>query len=106
MPCAVSRGAEPSLPAKGCLTIGYGDGGGRPFTYFLRPRQEMDVGFIKIFVSTKYVDLSSVEQNSPFESGMPRGNGPIPGWDPEDAWDTICIAVNQHKPQSSVSGLK
>ena len=59
-PPANGHGAEPSLPARGKLTVGHGDGGGRPFTFFLRPDQDLDVGFIKLIVSTEQIDLSSI----------------------------------------------
>lgn len=54
------------LPAGGCLTIGYGAGGALPWSYELRKGQDVDVGFLKLFVSTKSVDYSHVEQQSPF----------------------------------------
>ena len=106
-PSALGEGAEPSLPANGSLTMGYGDGGGRPFTYFLHPYQSMDVGFIKIFVSTKFVDLSAVEQRSPFESeGSRASHQQLPSRKlQEDGWDTILIAVNQHRSTPSVSDI-
>ncbi|KZV62928.1 hypothetical protein PENSPDRAFT_230413 [Peniophora sp. CONT] len=98
-PLAIGRGAEPSLPARGCLTIGYGDGGGRPFTYFLRQGQVLDVGFIKLFISTEYIDLSFVEQESPFEIGSPRGSD-MTVEQPAGVWDTLLIPVVQHKAGS------
>ncbi|VDB88534.1 unnamed protein product [Peniophora sp. CBMAI 1063] len=95
-PTAVGRGADASLPAEGSLTIGYGDGGGRPFTYFLRPEQDVDVGFIKLYISTHFVDLSHIEQESPFEVGMPRGSE-MTVEHFEGAWDTVLIPVVQHR---------
>ncbi|KZV70057.1 hypothetical protein PENSPDRAFT_607783 [Peniophora sp. CONT] len=92
------RGEAP-LPANGKLTIGYGAGGGQPFKYYLRPDQDLDVGFIKLFVSTRPVDLSSVVQRSPFgtEDGMERGSRETAPPLVEDTWDTITIAVVQRK---------
>ncbi|VDB96090.1 unnamed protein product [Peniophora sp. CBMAI 1063] len=74
-PAVTGGGAEPSLPPKGRLTIGYGSGGAQPFKYFIRPGQDFDVGFIKLFISTEHVDLSNVVQESPFVSTTPRGSG-------------------------------
>ncbi|KAG8848339.1 hypothetical protein FRC20_002551, partial [Serendipita sp. 405] len=67
---ATSAGrADPSVPAKQALTIGYGDGGVPAFKYYLREGQDLDIGFIKIFLSTEQVDLSHIRQLSPFNPG-------------------------------------
>ncbi|VDB86215.1 unnamed protein product [Peniophora sp. CBMAI 1063] len=48
-----------------------GDGstnqGGLPFAFYLPSGQEFDVGLVKIFVTTEYVDLSWISQDSPSE---------------------------------------
>ncbi|KZV62347.1 hypothetical protein PENSPDRAFT_642315 [Peniophora sp. CONT] len=93
-PAAVGPDAEPMLPAHGTLSIGWGAAGGRPFTYFLRDRQDQDVGFIKLFISTEFVDLSSIPQRSPFMTD--RAAGPR-GPSPPAIWDTVTIAVVQRK---------
>ncbi|KAI0309055.1 hypothetical protein OF83DRAFT_1072600 [Amylostereum chailletii] len=89
--------ADPSIPAEGSLTIGYGSGGAAPYKYFLRPGQTLDVGYLKLFLSTKPVDLSSIPQSSPFP-----GPREAVKYHREivDAWDTIKIAVVQHAPGS------
>lgn len=51
---------------KASLTIGYGSGGSQPFAYTLRDGQDVDVGFLKLFLATEPVDLSYVSQDSPF----------------------------------------
>ncbi|VDB96089.1 unnamed protein product [Peniophora sp. CBMAI 1063] len=66
-----ARGIEPSIPPRGQLTIGYGAGGGAPFSYFLRPDQDLDIGFIKLIVSRQPIDLSDFRQESPFHSHAP-----------------------------------
>ncbi|KZV74054.1 hypothetical protein PENSPDRAFT_682235 [Peniophora sp. CONT] len=90
-------GAEPSLPARGALTIGYGAGGGLPYTFFLREGQNLDVGFIKLFISPEPVDFSSIEQRSPFKDPIARGKRK-PSAEFEVGWDTVTIAVVQRKP--------
>ncbi|VDC07203.1 unnamed protein product [Peniophora sp. CBMAI 1063] len=65
-PVIGQRGPEPSLPEYGDLTIGYGAGGGTPCTFTLEKTQDVDVGFIKFFISSEAVDLSRFEQASPF----------------------------------------
>ena len=93
-PPAVGRGAEPNLAGKSELTMGYGAGGGRPFKYYLRPGQDLDVGFIRIFISTEQVDLSGIEQRSPFTTTDPRATDQDQR-KPKPIWDTVSIAVVQ-----------
>ena len=51
----------------GTLTIGFGDGGSDPISFRLdKDDQDLDVGHMKIFFSTKPVDLRHMEQESPF----------------------------------------
>lgn len=38
-----------------------------PHCYFLRINQNLDIGYLKLFLTTKYVDLAHIEQTSPFE---------------------------------------
>ncbi|KZV65120.1 hypothetical protein PENSPDRAFT_756783 [Peniophora sp. CONT] len=97
-PPATGNGAEASLPANGVLSVGYGAGGGAPFTYYVNPPQDMDVGYLKIFASTKQVDLSHIEQHSPFSTpttirGMERKAD-----EPDAMWDTHMITVVQRSP--------
>ncbi|KAJ7909427.1 hypothetical protein B0H13DRAFT_2233080 [Mycena leptocephala] len=88
----------PSITANGDpLTIGYGTGGWPP-TRFKLPTLpdgrlvDVDVGFLKLFISTKYVDYSLMPQESPFEDfrgivmDLERRPGP-------EMWDTMKIAV-------------
>jgi hypothetical protein len=61
----------------GVLTIGYGSGGAPAPTFYLKPGQNFGVGFLKIFLSTEPVDLSSIPQLTPFEktrSGNPSSS--------------------------------
>ncbi|CAA7262605.1 unnamed protein product [Cyclocybe aegerita] len=55
----------------GTLTIGYGVGPDRssPFSYFLRDGQDLDIGFLKLVLSTEPRDMAPVNQTSPFEKG-------------------------------------
>lgn len=92
----IARGkADAPLPPKGTLEIGYGvSDGSTPFTYSLREGQDVDVGFMKIFLSTEQVDLSGLEQTSPFEGTR----GPVKtGMQPPAIWDVILIPIVQRK---------
>ena len=76
----------------GVLTIGYGSGGAPAQTFYLRPGQNFDIGFLKIFLSTEPVDLSSIPQSTPFEKTR-SGDGLAKN--KEEAWGTILIPVLQ-----------
>ncbi|KAK0486536.1 hypothetical protein IW261DRAFT_1455946 [Armillaria novae-zelandiae] len=82
---------ESSIP--GSLTIGYGASGTVPHRYTLRERQDVDVGFLKVFFSKNYLDLSGIVQKSPFEEG--RASEEDKARTMEDLWHTICVPVVQ-----------
>jgi hypothetical protein len=44
-----------------------------PFVYTINEGQDVEVGFLKLFLSTEYVDLSHIPQLSPFTSVRPLG---------------------------------
>jgi hypothetical protein len=79
-----------SIPKGGELKIGYGDSGTVPRSFWLLPDQNGDVGYIKLFLSTGYVDFSSVEQKSPFESERAASESKPKT---RQIWDTMKIAV-------------
>ena len=62
---------DPPLLPKSSVTIGYGPEGGVPYTYYLRDGQNIDVGYLKLFLFTQPVDLSHVPQSSPFAQVSP-----------------------------------
>ncbi|EIM91753.1 uncharacterized protein STEHIDRAFT_135948 [Stereum hirsutum FP-91666 SS1] len=79
-PVSTSTGKpDPPLPPHGSsLAIGYGPAGAAPLKFFLREGQDIDNGHFKLFLTTEYVDLSMIPQNSPFEAHVadktqPRG---------------------------------
>jgi hypothetical protein len=84
------------------LTIGYGDGGGLPHQYFLRDGQDMDVGFLKLFLSTRSIDLRAVAQPSPFEMPSNFGLNRDVRQLPVATWDTVTIATVQRKPRLKI----
>jgi len=77
----------------GTLTIGYGTGGAPAQTFYLRTGQKLDVGFLKIFLSTVPVDLSTIPQSSPFE--RTRSAEQLTKTE-EEVWGTMLIPVLQH----------
>ncbi|KAF8970608.1 caspase domain-containing protein [Flammula alnicola] len=95
LPGAANHVAEPPLPMNGgSLTIGYGAGGAAPFSYFLREGQDVDVGFMKVFLFSKPVDLSDVAQDTPFEEGRHQMT-----WKKKvkPTWGTVTIPVIQRR---------
>jgi hypothetical protein len=50
----------------------------------------MEFGFLKLFVGTEYVDLSDIEQSSPFMGARPIGRAKLPKL---VRWDTIVVTV-------------
>ncbi|KAK0462864.1 caspase domain-containing protein [Desarmillaria tabescens] len=90
-PTAKANLVDEPLPAEGSLTIGYGSGGERPREYYLRENQDVDIGFLKLLVSTEYVDYFEVET---VFTVPPRPSPPA-------LWDTILITVVQRKGKSA-----
>ena len=50
----------------GIFSIGYGSGGVAPLAFRMGKDQDGEVGYFKLFLSTKPLDLSSIPQGSPF----------------------------------------
>lgn len=76
------------------MTIGFGDGGGTAFEYYIPDGRGVDVGFLKCFFSTVPVDLSKVQQDTPFNSSraLKQTMVRIPR-----TWDCITIPVVQRR---------
>jgi hypothetical protein len=88
---------DPSLSPYGSLTIGYGSGGGAPFEYILREGHDVDVGFLQLFISTESVDMSCIEQLSPFgKSRRMRSKKEVP----VGIWSTLLITVVERRPST------
>jgi hypothetical protein len=107
---------DPTLPRQdGCerrpVALNFRNGGGRLLRLRLYKQQSVDVGFLRIFLSTRYLGggLSSITQTPP----LAKANGSWRGKDhksrlriqPEeeqrdnnvpDIWDVITIPLVQH----------
>jgi hypothetical protein len=91
-------------PDGGVLTIGYGADGGQPWSHYLRDEdalrqgkiiqeeQHLDVNVFKLFLTTKLVDLSCIEQEAPFLGSQRAVRKP--NWGEPDAWDTLSLFVS------------
>ena len=90
---------EVPLPKNGgVLTIGYGSGGAPAQTFNLRPDQNFGIGFLKIFLSTEPIDLSSIPQSTPFEQTR---SGDRLAKNKEEAWGTMPTPVLQRLSDSA-----
>ena len=69
------------------VPVGYGNQGGDPFRFC-----KNDVAFFKIFVTSEYVDMSSVTQDSIFSKGN-RGTKPIQHIGYDKLWESWIYVV-------------
>ncbi|KIK68715.1 hypothetical protein GYMLUDRAFT_68557 [Collybiopsis luxurians FD-317 M1] len=81
--------AEPSIPPKGYLTIGYGPGGARPMEIDMDDEEEVDVSYIKFFITSEYVDLSRIAQQSPFK----ESRDDPPKSPPRELFETLLMSI-------------
>ncbi|QRV91999.1 ICE-like protease (caspase) p20 domain protein [Ceratobasidium sp. AG-Ba] len=93
------------LRQQGSLSIGYGASGTTPFAYYLEDAQTVDVGIIKLFVTTSPVNLGSIQQTSPFEGSNQRGFVVRPKLPSLESWDTQSLTLVQHRrrPETPLS---
>ena len=76
------------------LPLNFGDAGHRPLTFKVPEKENIDVGFIRIFISTRYTDLSSVAQRPAVRRGLNIGVGYGCRWTKQpEVWDAITIPV-------------
>jgi hypothetical protein len=83
---------DPQLPPEGTFTLGYGSNGLPPLTFTLEKGQDIDVGFLKVFISTEQMDLSNIKSESPFDNARPVVKR-TEGYDLASVWDTILLPV-------------
>jgi hypothetical protein len=87
---------DPPLRAGGKPTpLNFGSGGGDILQFQLYEGQSLDVGFLRIVLSTQYLDLSNIMQPSPLLPGMRGAVGPDRHRRVPPIWDAITLAVIQ-----------
>ncbi|KAG8836256.1 hypothetical protein FRC18_011647, partial [Serendipita sp. 400] len=101
---------DASLQKGGSITVGYGDGGGQPWRHVVAPakgtskdrivrdEEDLQVEFFKLILSTKPVDLSFMEQRSPFDQSA-RDDTKLP--EPVEMWNTALLTVVVRKENAS-----
>ena len=72
------------LAARSALPVGYGEANIDALEFSLADGVTSDVGFLRLFVSTTYVDLAILEQSSPFLAARGGRKAKPP---PEEIWD-------------------
>lgn len=89
-PVARSEAANAApLQPKATMEIGYGSDGWNPLTYTGDPRTE--VAILRLFISTRYIDLDSLEQESPFTKDHRFPDNSLT--DLFDGWDVVTMGL-------------
>jgi len=109
-PFGLNNKVIPPLKPNGSLTIGYTNndsdkvhpGGSGPFVYECRPGQDVDVGFLKLFLSNEYIDLSTLLQGvtTALDEGNIRYGGTEIAPEPTDGpgiWVSMVVTVIQER---------
>ncbi|KZV66269.1 hypothetical protein PENSPDRAFT_96886 [Peniophora sp. CONT] len=97
-PVLTADNSEPPLRAgaQEALPLNFGDAGAMPLTFELPPGQDIDVGFLRIFISTQYADLSGMSQKAAVMPGVPKALSMSQTFrSVPQIWDAITVAVVQ-----------
>ncbi|KAJ7128546.1 caspase domain-containing protein [Mycena epipterygia] len=92
--------APPPLRSQGSLTVGMGTED--PFEFILEENQNTSSGFLKLFVSTEYLDLSQIKQDiSPLDpdfrgSGRLKGRRVIRSSNEKSRWNAIAVCLTMY----------
>ena len=108
-PCSISTDRVDSpLRAGSSLTVGYGTSGDFPFICHLRADEEIDIGFLKLFLTTSQTDFGSFQQASPFDMARaPCTKSEVMNKLTQGDWDTVMAMVVQRAiPGSLVAPLQ
>lgn len=86
---------DPTLQPRGSFAIGYGQGGGNPCQYRL-DGQDVEVGFLKLFITTHPINLQNVPQPSPFNPQARKAIRPPIPVEPEWTTETVVFIQRQN----------
>ncbi|KZV76174.1 hypothetical protein PENSPDRAFT_680379 [Peniophora sp. CONT] len=100
-PVVSGRGDAPLPPLmKAALPLNYGDAGGVPLAFEVPEGQKLDGGFLRVFLSTRHINLSNIVQDAVVRPGEPMGAVIMKDLVPvADLWDAITIAVKLEEPR-------
>jgi hypothetical protein len=85
------------LQAKSKLVLGFGGAGVDPFSFSIpNEERERDVGFLKIYLSGRYTNLTMIEQQTGFNHVENSDETKARGWsDPtQHSWDTKTVILD------------
>jgi hypothetical protein len=92
----LSETSAPLQPGSEGLAIGYGSAGGQvPRVFWLPPGQNVDITYLKIFLSTRYVNYSNIPQSSPFSEKYRYSRKAL--IKTPEVWDTFMIRIIQKR---------
>ncbi|KAF8607084.1 hypothetical protein BDV93DRAFT_519992 [Ceratobasidium sp. AG-I] len=91
-----SRTMRPPLTPGGEMPVGYGNSDTDPLTVVASTTgAEVQTGFFVLFVSSQWVDISHIEQGSPFgEAEGTRNHWEYQGPPEPPVWDTVVVRVS------------
>ncbi|KAF7366608.1 hypothetical protein MSAN_00918600 [Mycena sanguinolenta] len=100
LPAKPGADAEPTR-----ITVGYGAGGGYAFQFVMPAGVTIDTGFLKLFVSTKFLDLRGIEQPAAAEAlGAARLSGAQERVSVEaDTWDALVAPITIYKKERNLA---
>ncbi|KAJ7766611.1 hypothetical protein B0H16DRAFT_368372 [Mycena metata] len=91
LPAKLSSTSNPSR-----ITVGYGASGGYAFQFVIPEHLTSDTGFLKLFVSTKYLDLKRIERLAAVDA-TPDAQEPRPKLEAEgEMWAAVDVAVTMY----------
>ncbi|KAJ7653667.1 caspase domain-containing protein [Mycena polygramma] len=88
----VAQEADFSLPGHGSLPLGYGATGVAPREFTPSDGLDVEVMYLKVFLTSQNIDLSRIAQPSPFHNAW-RSLTIVRG--PDDVWDTQLLTIKQ-----------
>ncbi|KDR77353.1 hypothetical protein GALMADRAFT_66422 [Galerina marginata CBS 339.88] len=88
---------DAALPPNSKLAIGYGDGGAVPWQFLLPKGEQKDLGFFRLFLSTRPAYFENIlQERTPFASGSVRSVRLGPAESPEaETWGVQTVTVIQ-----------
>ncbi|CAE6436192.1 unnamed protein product [Rhizoctonia solani] len=94
------RSVKPPLPAGKTLAIGYGSAGSQPFQVdFTNPKSNKEYGAFLLLVAGEWIDVSYLQQDSPFADIPLDARGERRGHHDSVVWDNIIVRVEVIKPK-------
>jgi hypothetical protein len=71
------------------LPVGYGSAGREVLQFSLPAGVTTDIGFMKLFISTTYIDMTALAQESPFHAARGTRRAKPPSMDIWDTWTYV-----------------